>query len=322
MLPIATYKYTTTNIGDDVQPYAIEQLIGRRTEKLYRDHLYRHRRPVALIGNSWYFVSSPLSRVEAFLRNGRMFPPHRNVKPLYIGVSISRRAERDMLSPQGVEHLRRHGPVGARDVHTLELLKSRGIDAYFSGCPTMTLENRHGRRDGAIYLVDTDRRRRAGGMLRGLTANPVKGEDFTPLVPAAIRRKAITLSHFVDFGDDQARRHDYVEKLIEAYSTARLVVTTRLHVALPCAALGTPCVLLRRPDFRFTGYDFLKTYSPETIGECDWNPDTLGIPDIDAMKTRMRETILGWLENGQRFAHEALDGDATRWPVGIVTANS
>lgn len=303
MLPIATYKYTTTNIGDDIQPYAIERLLGRRTQKVYRDHLYRQRAPVALVGNSWYFVTSPLSRIEAALRNGRMFPPPDHVAPLYIGVSIGRRAEKHMLTSQGIEHLKRHGPVGARDRHTLELLQANGVAAYYSGCPTLTLENEYNQRDGQIYIVDTDRRPRVEGRLRKLTSNPAKGEDFTPLIPEAIRRKATTLTHLVDYGDDQEKRYAQVEKLIRAYSTARLVITTRLHVALPCAALGTPCVLLNRSDFRFTGYDFLKLYHPGNIQECNWNPETMAIPDVAAMKQSMRSTILGWVDQVGRTRH-------------------
>jgi hypothetical protein len=295
MLPIATYKYTTTNIGDDIQPYAIEQLVGRRTEKVYRDHLYRQTKPVALVGNSWYFVTSPLSSLEAMLRGGRMFPPPDCVTPLYIGISISQRAEKYMLSPEGIAHLKRYSPVGCRDQHTLEMLRARGVDAYYSGCPTMTLENKYTQRDDRIYIVDTDRRPRVEGLLRRLTSNPTKGEDFTPLIPEHIRRQATTLTHLVDFGDDQEKRYAYVDNLIRAYSTARLVITTRLHVALPCAALGTPCVLLHKSDFRFTGYDFLKMYHPGNIHECDWNPETMGIPDVSEHKRKMRGIILDWV---------------------------
>lgn len=295
MLPIATYKYTTTNIGDDIQPYAIEQLLGQRTEKVYRDHLYRQTKPVALVGNSWYFVTSPWSSLEATLRGGRMFPPPECVTPLYIGISISRRAEKYMLSPEGIAHLKKYSPIGCRDSHTLEMLKTRGVEAYYTGCPTMTLQNKYSERTDDIYIVDTDRRQRPGGLLRRLTSNPVKGEDFTPLIPESIRRHATTLTHLVDFGDDQEKRYAYVDNLIRAYSTARLVITTRLHVALPCAALGTPCILLHKSDFRFTGYDFLKMYHPGNIQDCDWNPDTLPIPDVSQHKAGMTKTILDWV---------------------------
>ena len=108
----------------------------------YRESYPTGYGPVALVGNSWYFVTSPLSRIEAALRNGRMFPPPDHVAPLYIGVSIGRRAEKHMLTSRGIEHLKRHGPVGARDQHTLELLQANGVNAYYSGCPTLTVKQR------------------------------------------------------------------------------------------------------------------------------------------------------------------------------------
>ncbi len=300
MPPIATYKYTTTNIGDDVQPYAIEQLLGHRTEKVYRDRMYLQKKPVALVGNSWYFVTSRWTALEARLRGGRLFPPPDCVTPLYIGVAISRRAEKYMLSPEGLAHLKANAPIGCRDTHTLEMLRSLDVPAYFSGCPTMTLENKYSERDDSIYLVDVDRRRRVEGFVRRLTSKPMKGSDFTELIPEDIRRRAKTLTHLVDIGDDQETRYAYVENLIRAYSTARLVITTRLHVALPCAALGTPCVLLHNSDFRFTGYEFVKMYNRANIDQLDWNPATMAIPDVSPYKNRMRAIITEWVASGCR----------------------
>lgn len=300
MLPIATYKYTTTNVGDDIQPYAIEQLLGYRTEKVYRDRMYLQKKPVALVGNSWYFVTSRWTDLSARLRGGRLFPPPDCVTPLYIGISISKRAEKYMLSAEGLAHLKANSPIGCRDMHTLDMLKSLGVPAYFSGCPTMTLENRYPERDDSIYIVDVDRRQRVEGLFRRLTSNTVKGPDFTSLIPEDIRRRARTLTHLVDFGDDQERRYARVEELIRAYSTARLVITTRLHVALPCAALGTPCVLLHNHDFRFTGYEFVKMYNYHNIHELDWDPAAMAIPDVDPFKRKMRAAILEWTRTGTR----------------------
>lgn len=64
------------------------------------------------------------------------------------------------------------------------------------------------------------------------------------------------------------------EELIKRYSKARLVVTSRLHCALPCVALGTPVIFVPKDknDIRFKGYnEFLNIYSPEDLQKIDWN---------------------------------------------------
>lgn len=42
--------------------------------------------------------------------------------------------------PQILKYLQEHGPVGARDHDTLTWLRSFGIDSYYSGCLTLTLD--------------------------------------------------------------------------------------------------------------------------------------------------------------------------------------
>ncbi|MHB9292886.1 hypothetical protein Holit_01999 [Hollandina sp. SP2] len=44
-----------------------------------------------------------------------------------------------MLSPAGIKYLKKHEPIGCRDYGTVKLLGKYGINAYFSGCLTLTL---------------------------------------------------------------------------------------------------------------------------------------------------------------------------------------
>jgi hypothetical protein len=44
------------------------------------------------------------------------------------------------LAPSMVKYFNSHGRVGARDLGTLELLRKAGVESYFSGCLTLTLE--------------------------------------------------------------------------------------------------------------------------------------------------------------------------------------
>jgi hypothetical protein len=51
------------------------------------------------------------------------------------------------------------------------------------------------------------------------------------------------------------------QRFLDHYACAAYVVTSRLHVALPCVALGTPAVLLTPDpdDVRFSGYEDMLT---------------------------------------------------------------
>src|SRR5262249_33119050 len=83
-------------------------------------------------------------------------------------------------------------------------------------------------------------------------------------------------------------RHDsraaMAQQLLKLYSSAKLVITSRLHCALPCVAFGTPVILLRRgieSDPRFAGLRELVPYhsDPSQPIRIDWqdpepNPDT------------------------------------------------
>ena len=65
------------------------------------------------------------------------FPYHPNIRPLFISFHVNRL---DMLTDEAQDYLRRYGPVGCRDWSTVFLLLSAGIDAFFSGCLTTTVD--------------------------------------------------------------------------------------------------------------------------------------------------------------------------------------
>ena len=127
----------------------------------------------------------------------------------------------------------------------MELLKKLGVEAYFSGCMTLTLPQMPKTRQDKPYVcfVDVDPR-----ATEALSAR-AKKEGVEPRV----------MTHLIpEYPADTTweSRAQQVEKLLTIYQNASCVVTSRLHCALPCLALGTP-VLLVRPDLdniRFQPY--------------------------------------------------------------------
>lgn len=227
----------TRNIGDPIQSIAAWQHLPAVDTYADREFLseFRPSVPTKLITNGWF-----CHRPWGFWIN-------ENVNPLFVSFhvnadprgSYSKQAFSDALRNNAAltRHLKGFGPIGARDLPTAEFLQSLGVDSYVSGCLTLTL-----RRDDSIAATDdivlADVEAPVADHVKASTSSPVKevrhvlGKFSTPPVSFA---KA--------------------ENLLELYQSARLVITSRLHVAMPCLALQTPVLLVKSKfdDPRFAG---------------------------------------------------------------------
>ncbi|MBA3447449.1 MAG: hypothetical protein H0T56_07545, partial [Pseudaminobacter sp.] len=217
----AVLGYHTANIGDDMQSLAAERFFTGKVVRLNRDRLdspllYFSRYRTIL--NGW-FMSKP-----------RHWPPLSTIDPLVISFHLSPwhgRKER-LLEPRGRDffeyHANRNG-VGARDLQTLRAFQDAGIDAYYSGCLTMTLKPPADVvRTDDVYLVDLD-----------------------PEVEAKLRQSTTqafkTLTHNVPKDMPQKQRLERVNSYFRAYCGAKAVITSRIHAAFPSLAVGTPVLM-------------------------------------------------------------------------------
>jgi hypothetical protein len=135
----------------------------------------------------------------------------------------------------GADFLKRFGPVGCRDQATLDILQKYDIPASFTGCLTLTLEPYPDvEKTDEILLVDVCHDIRTDEIcriIRQASGRPVR--VFTH----ALSRKAVSEMSFED-------RLRHIEYVLRMFQSAYCVVTYRLHVALPCLALGTPSLLV------------------------------------------------------------------------------
>lgn len=244
-------KYATPNLGDEIQTLAAMRFLPHIDAWVDRERLdkFRNWRTHRIILNGW------------FMHRPEHWPPAKRLKPLIVSFHLTNEIFREninrvlapstILGPQGIDYLRRHEPIGTRDTHTLVQLQNAGIEAYFSGCLTLTLQVADaGPRDGTVYAVD------------------IPNEAFAAL-SRQCKGPLIRLSHQKRDLKGNAR-FEKAKMLLAKYATARAVVTTRLHCALPCLALGTPVLFLETaPDaYRFDGLrDFLHKASPEAVIE-------------------------------------------------------
>jgi hypothetical protein len=237
----AALGYETTNIGDDIQTLAAMRYFPARPALVQRERLHQawHPfRPYKMILNGW------------FMHRPENWPPSASIDPLVLSVHLANVVSHEnrrgivpvdhLLAGKNLEWFRRMArlrPVGARDLHTLSALRAAGVDAYFSGCLTLTLPRIESTTpSGEILAVDLDAR--CLEVLRQMT-----------------RERLRIVTHHLRPNELAWRRNKLARALLRRYAAARAVVTSRLHAALPCLALGTPVLFVHcnLDDPRFGG---------------------------------------------------------------------
>lgn len=318
-MKFAAFSYSySTNLGDEIQTLSATQFLPRVDHLIERDrlHWYRESEPAFVIFNGW-FIQQPF------------WPPPESLSPLFVSFHAAR--PEALISQTSASYFKRHEPIGCRSMATVDAFRKFGVKAYFSGCLTLTLQRRDVESTDHTYVVDLD---------------PV----FEDLIPDVIRRNAIRISHEFPTAEvpllqrarwnaaelslrgiqkwDRARpvlggtakklnevRHTFrstkAQDLLATYSSAKLVLTSRLHCALPCLAMGTPVILLRQgieSDPRFAGLrDFVRYHSnPSLPIAIDWqNPEPNSDSHLsyaNALRQRCEEAVSQALasKNGRR----------------------
>ena len=180
-----------------------------------------------------------LSRVDSdglFVVNGVLFkerPATRGENCLFAGVSgpyWRKRAYFEWLASSPY-------PIGGRDQMTVDAALERGLDASLIGCATLTFPKYEGKRHG-VYSVDYP----GPGTLH---------------------------SHKISRHDSVRKQWFAAMDALQRYRTAEAVYTTRLHVAFPCLAFGTPVYLANRKNAwspgRFTVFEKLNLPYDELV---------------------------------------------------------
>ena len=166
------------------------------------------------------------------------FPYHPSIRPLFISFHVNRL---EMLTDEARAYLRRYGPVGCRDWNTVFLLLSAGIDAFFTGCLTTTVDGLFPSREtayrgtGAVGVIDRPRRSAGGGT-----------SDVRVYSHQSDAYRYMSLTEGIRAAD--AALAAYQRDLDRA-------VTGRLHAYLPLTSLGVPVDFVTGSpgDVRFAG---------------------------------------------------------------------
>lgn len=244
----AIFGFSTPNLGDDVQALAAALVLPQVDAYVNRDRLDRVSlpQPHHAIMNSWFAVK----RYRA--------TPSASVIPYYFGQCVGRP---ELLNDAWLAEWRKHQPIGVRDLHSVSLLCDHGIEAHFTGCLTMWMGRfieQPTRRNGVVFL-DVP-------------------EAMEAFIPEDVRAGAERITNETPKGGDQLARFRQCAMVLDRLRTAEMVVTRRLHAALPCVGFRTPVTVYlegnEKNRRRFSGSDQIVPViyhdGKKPIGGPDW----------------------------------------------------
>lgn len=273
-------KTRPVNLGDPIQSYAVKNLyreMGIREEDIVPVPRYDM---ADYDGEECVCVVNSASNYEELAYDSRFMPPSAKVHAIPMSLHIHRELPADELA-----YYKTCGGVGCRDLYTVDYLKSLGVDAYLTGCLTLTLPRRSeetAKKADKVYFLDVPK-------------------DVMELMPQDLRDEGIVLSNILRFNNPGNSNRISVEDAYEEHrkgeeriallrDTARLVVTSKLHVASPCLAMGIPVILAKKHfGDRFGFIDrLIPTYTQEHYADIDWNPSPV---EFEEEKAKIKQVF-------------------------------
>ena len=171
------------------------------------------------------------------------WPPSDSIEPLLTSFHITHdfNSKDTLFTPKALEFYKRNEPIGCRDYYTVELMKSHGVDAYYSSCLTLTLNRDNFTSDKSpddkIYFVDVLYK------VGGLSTNFFKRWKWKWIIrqifPPELLEKAEFMTQVVPKKTSEEKKFKIAQEALEKYARAGQVITSRIHCALPCTAFGT-----------------------------------------------------------------------------------
>lgn len=268
------------NLGDHVQTLAVKNVL-EKIDELKDGSLYFDRDSISLYNGE---------KAECVMQGWwshsyNIIPQKDHVIPTYVGYHMTMFAKSLIKYDYYKNHLLEQSAIGCRDKNSRDFLFRNGVDnAYFSRCLTLTFDKRKKTpKKEKIFFVD-------------------KENKVFKLLPSWVKKNAERINQqeadreenlFEDFKNEKL-----AENLLKRYKEeATLVVTTALHVANPCIAMGIPVVLISNNQSKIINRgrfdvleDLIPVYTIDDLkkGRIDWNPV---VPNIEDLKKDMIENV-------------------------------
>jgi hypothetical protein len=261
--------YSTTfdgrlNIGDFIQSLAAKQFLPKTDILIDRENLSCYDGDkIKMIMNGWY------------MHNPNHWTPSLKIDPLFVAFHLNSSVANILLNDSGVKYLKKYEPIGCRDYYTVEQLKSKHIDAYYSSCLTLTLGEKYTKQNEdseIIFIVDpyfpkSSYKGLYNIFLSSIQAlriihifpkikNIIEGKGIKAFIKVGafyriykkmfsedILKNAIYISHFPKYTSEEDM-FNLADSLLKQYSKAKFVISSRIHCVLPCLGIGVPSLYI------------------------------------------------------------------------------
>lgn len=266
MSEYAVFSYDSINLGDEIQSLASARLLARsgcmvsclinRERHVLTDVVFDGHN-ITAVDDTSRAVSTRVKLLHNGWLDGAYMTWHTDVDALLTSIHINelpKDTSYDWLKPQqqvslldaSYHDFLRRKQIGCRDPFTFAKVIRAGLNAYMSGCITATLG-----------LVSTDASTDATPR-SGIYLVDVELPSLARYVPADIIARAVVCTHVYDGSPgDTLQKFKQAGELLDKYMRAELVITSRLHCALPCLAYGTPVLYYHQyaspADVRYQG---------------------------------------------------------------------
>lgn len=175
------------------------------------------------------------------------------IKPLFLSLNILS----PVLNEDDVAYLRTYAPIGCRDYHTYSVMCDHGIPAYINGCSVLTMNFReHVPRKGKYVLcVDVP-------------------PELEPYIPSEYNATRKDFSQIRCMENKENIEEEVYDAYLEYIENAKLIITSRLHCALPMLVAGIPVIFVGKSfNYRFSWLENkIRFYSEDEYSQIDWNP--------------------------------------------------
>lgn len=211
--------------------------------------------------------------------------PH--IHPVYLGLHLP-----GEVSSEEINYFTNNTPIGCRDQSTLEILEQtkkfsvENNDIYLQGCITATLPKRKDGLYEKIYIVDIPE------FVRNKMPKKIK-ENATILSQLLYDKLPMIMKN-----NNCETVQEYALQRLSLYrDTAKLVITSRMHCAVPCLAMGIPVVfIVPVMSSRFTWLEkLIHIYTYDEIDKIDWNPKPI---DFEEQKQWIVQLAINRIRGG------------------------
>ena len=258
-----------TNIGDYIQSLAALQYLPKNCKPYFIDRdsvQFYHGPKVKLIMNGWHLIKEGNKYLSS------------QIIPYFVSYNLENKKK---LPSIYIHNIKKFSPIGCRDIKSRDKFKTIGINSYFSSCLTTTLD--------IDYLIPENKRKNDIIFIDYKFGEYPKADKFLNSLKNYNFKNITYTYHKFNIKLSHLERFKLAKSLLEKYSKAKLIITTRIHGALPCLALHTPVILINKK------YDYLRYPGIYEL------LNTIGINYNKKFEIRVNINDLGYVYNSKKY---------------------